>query len=86
MSKIRVLIIDDEYLAREIIESFLLKMEDVEIIGTCDNGFEGFKLINELNPDEAHMSSNSFKTFDFNSKNCCFFRIRKSLVTICVSD
>jgi two-component system, LytTR family, response regulator len=51
MSKIRVLIIDDEYLAREIIESFLLKMEDVEIIGTCDNGFEGFKLINELNPD-----------------------------------
>lgn len=51
MSKIRVLIIDDEHLARQIIRSFLEEDADIEILGECGDGFEGFKQINELKPD-----------------------------------
>ncbi|MFK7952177.1 MAG: LytR/AlgR family response regulator transcription factor [Ekhidna sp.] len=51
MSKIRTLIIDDEYLAREIISSYLSLDDEIEIIGECENGFDGFKQINELKPD-----------------------------------
>ena len=51
MSKTRVLIIDDEQLARQIIRNYLREDETVEIVGECENGFEGFKQINELKPD-----------------------------------
>ncbi|WP_462252068.1 LytR/AlgR family response regulator transcription factor [Ekhidna sp.] len=51
MTRIRTLIIDDEYLAREIIRGYLNNDDQIEIIGECDNGFEGYKLINELKPD-----------------------------------
>lgn len=51
MSKIRTLIIDDEQLAREIIKSYLTSAEDIEIVGECSDGFEGFKQIYELKPD-----------------------------------
>jgi two-component system LytT family response regulator len=51
MSKIRVLIIDDEHLAREIVRSYLSEDEQIEIIGECSDGFDGFKQINELKPD-----------------------------------
>lgn len=51
MNKIRALIIDDEHLARQIIRNFLEEYEEVEIVGECDNGFSGYKQINELHPD-----------------------------------
>lgn len=51
MSTIRTLIIDDEPLARDVIKGYLQHHEDVEIMGECGNGFEGFKQINTLNPD-----------------------------------
>ncbi len=51
MTRIRTLIIDDEHLAREIIRGYLNNDDEIEIIGECDNGFEGYKLINELKPD-----------------------------------
>ena len=51
MSKLDVLIIDDEHLARQIIRNFLGEDEQVQIVGECENGFEGFKQINELQPD-----------------------------------
>ncbi|MEO9871709.1 LytR/AlgR family response regulator transcription factor [Ekhidna sp.] len=51
MNKIRTLIIDDEYLARQIISEYLGEDREIEVIGECDNGFEGFKQINELRPD-----------------------------------
>ena len=51
MSKIRVLIIDDEHLAREIVKSYLSNDEQIEIVGECSDGFDGFKQINELKPD-----------------------------------
>lgn len=50
-SKIKTLIIDDEYLARQVIRDFLNEDESIQVVGECDNGFEGFKLINEHQPD-----------------------------------
>ncbi len=47
----RVLIIDDEALARKIIKDYLKDLEDVEIVGECQDGFEGIKAIAELKPD-----------------------------------
>jgi two-component system, LytTR family, response regulator len=49
--KIKVVIIDDEVLARDIIKSFLKKYDNIELIAECTNGFDGIKQINELNPD-----------------------------------
>lgn len=46
----RALIIDDELLARDLIKKFL-EETDVEVVGECGDGFEGFKLIQELQPD-----------------------------------
>ncbi|MFT7034822.1 MAG: two-component system LytT family response regulator [Cyclobacteriaceae bacterium] len=51
MDIIKVLIIDDEHLARELIKSFLGKDDSIKIVGECENGFDGLKAINELKPD-----------------------------------
>jgi len=50
MSKIQVLIIDDEPPARDIIRHYLKDIADIEIAGECENGFEAIKLINDLKP------------------------------------
>jgi len=49
--KIKVIIIDDEVLARDIIKSFLKKFDNIDLIAECSNGFDGIKQINELKPD-----------------------------------
>ncbi|VAX18008.1 Two-component transcriptional response regulator, LuxR family, partial [hydrothermal vent metagenome] len=49
--KLKVIIIDDEKLARDLIRSFLAKYTDMEIVAECENGFEGIKSINEYKPD-----------------------------------
>jgi two-component system LytT family response regulator len=51
MDIIKVLIIDDEHLARELIKSFLVKDDSIKIVGECENGFDGLKSIQELKPD-----------------------------------
>jgi len=51
MTKIKVLIIDDEPPARDIIKHYLTGDPDIEIAGECENGFEALKMINELKPD-----------------------------------
>ncbi len=48
---IRVLIIDDEPLARSIVKEYLSAHADVEIAGECSDGFEGVKAIAEYKPD-----------------------------------
>jgi two-component system, LytTR family, response regulator len=48
---VRVLIVDDETLARAILMEHLAKIADVEIIGQAANGFEAVKLIEELSPE-----------------------------------
>jgi len=46
----RVLIVDDEHLARALLREFLADHADVEIVGECANGFEAVKAIGELDP------------------------------------
>ncbi len=47
----KVLIIDDEKLARDIVKAYLKPHADFEVIGECQNGFEGVKVIHEEKPD-----------------------------------
>jgi Response regulator of the LytR/AlgR family len=47
----RVLIIEDEKLARDLLKSYLKDYEEVFLLGECENGFEGVRMINELQPD-----------------------------------
>ncbi len=47
----KVLIVDDEPLARAIIKSFLQAHPDLELVGECGDGFEAAKAIAETNPD-----------------------------------
>jgi two-component system, LytTR family, response regulator len=47
----RVIIVDDEQLARGVLREYLGAHQDVEIVGECANGFEAVKAIAELQPD-----------------------------------
>lgn len=47
----RVIIVDDEDLARGLVREFLAKHADIEIVAECANGFDAVKAITELDPD-----------------------------------
>ena len=47
----KILIIDDEKLAREITKKYLADNKEIEIIGEASNGFDAIKIINEQKPD-----------------------------------
>lgn len=47
----KVIIIDDEPLARSIVRSYISQYSDIEIVAECNNGFEGVKAIDEFQPD-----------------------------------
>ena len=49
--KLNVLIIEDEELARDLLKSYLKDHPRVNLLGECENGFEGVQKINELKPD-----------------------------------
>jgi two-component system response regulator AlgR len=49
--KIRVVIVDDEALARAILREWLASRPDLEIVAECANGFEAVKAAAELSPD-----------------------------------
>ncbi|MES2780795.1 MAG: response regulator transcription factor [Bacteroidota bacterium] len=44
---IRVAIVDDEPLAQEILQSYLQKLPDTELVGVCKNALEAFALVNK---------------------------------------
>lgn len=48
---IKTLIIDDEPLALDLISEYLSAYSEFSIVGTCQNGFEGIKAIQEHQPD-----------------------------------
>jgi two-component system, LytTR family, response regulator len=48
---LRVVIVDDEPLARAIVREFLGKHPDIEVVAECGNGFEAVKTVTELAPD-----------------------------------
>ncbi len=47
----KVIIIDDEPLARSIIREYLQNHSDLTLIAECNDGFEGVKSIQQLQPD-----------------------------------
>jgi len=49
--KLRVVIVDDEELARRVLREFLAEHDDVEIVAECANGLEAVKAAGEMKPD-----------------------------------
>ncbi len=49
--KLNVLIVEDEELARDLLKSYLKDHPKINLLGECENGFEGVQKINELEPD-----------------------------------
>ena len=47
----RIIIVDDEALARGVVREYLAEHADIEIAAECANGFEAVKAITELEPD-----------------------------------
>lgn len=47
----RVIIVDDEHLARALLREYLAAHPGIEIVAECANGFEAVKAIGELQPD-----------------------------------
>jgi two-component system, LytTR family, response regulator len=50
-ARIRVVVVDDEELARGILREWLADHPDIEIVAECANGFEAVKAATELKPD-----------------------------------
>ena len=48
---IKVIIIDDEPLARSIVKEYLKSHADIEIVHECGDGFDGVKAIAQHQPD-----------------------------------
>ena len=51
MEKIRIVIIDDEAPAREIIKHYLKELDSIEVIAECADGFSALKSISSMKPD-----------------------------------
>ena len=51
MKRMRVLLVDDEDLARKVLRELLAAHPEVEIVGEAGNGFQAVKMVEELAPD-----------------------------------
>jgi two-component system LytT family response regulator len=51
MSKLKVIVVDDELLARRLILSYLKEIPEIEILAECTNGREAVTAVLELEPD-----------------------------------
>ena len=58
MDAIRTLIIDDEPLARELLESYLLRLPQFTIVGICANSMEAFAIISRQTVDLMFLDIN----------------------------
>jgi len=47
----KIITIDDEPLARSIVKEYLQKYPELEVVQECNDGFEGFKAIQQYQPD-----------------------------------
>src|SRR6476659_11461118 len=48
---LRVVVVDDEPLARAVVREYLSGHPGIEIVAECANGFEAVKAVSELAPD-----------------------------------
>ncbi len=55
MHMIRMIIVEDERPARDLLRAYLEKFSGIELIGEYDNGFDGLKAINETKPDAVFL-------------------------------
>src|SRR5574339_599397 len=51
MKKMRIVIADDEDLARSVLREYLNDVPDAEVVAECTNGFEAVKVVTDLKPD-----------------------------------
>ena len=51
MKPLRIVVADDEDLARSLVREYLKDSIDIEIVAECRNGFEAVKAVTELKPD-----------------------------------
>lgn len=58
MNKIRCIIVDDERVAREILQSHLSKIDAVEVVADCKNAIEAFNTINSEKIDLIFLDIN----------------------------
>src|SRR5512142_2971725 len=49
--KMRVIVVDDEELARKMLLEFLSAHPEIDVVAECANGFEAVKAVTELKPD-----------------------------------
>ncbi|MBQ4819593.1 response regulator [Aquimarina sp. MMG016] len=49
--KIRCLIVDDEPLARDVIENFVARIDDLELVAKCSSAHEAFNVLHKTNVD-----------------------------------
>ncbi len=56
--KITCLVVDDEPMAREIICSYVAKIDTLELIGTCKNGMEAFQTLQQKSIDLLFLDIN----------------------------
>lgn len=47
----KVILIDDEPLARQLVRALLKPYEQIEVVAECGDGFEGFKAVQQHEPD-----------------------------------
>jgi two-component system LytT family response regulator len=48
---LRVVVVDDEPLARDLLDQYLAEIDSVEIVASCRDGFEAVRAVSELQPD-----------------------------------
>lgn len=51
MNPLRIVIADDEELARSVVREYLSDSPDIQIVAECANGFQAVKAVSELKPD-----------------------------------
>lgn len=55
MSNIKIIIVEDERPARDLLKTYLEAYPEMELLGEYDNGFDGLKAINELKPNAVFL-------------------------------
>ena len=68
--KTRCLIIDDEELAIKVIESYVAKVDSLELVASCQNAFDAFNILNKEEVDLIFLDiempeQNGFMLFDY---------------------
>jgi two-component system LytT family response regulator len=77
----RVIIVDDEDLARGLVREFLARHADIEIVAECANGFDAVKAITELEPDLVFLDIQMPKLTGFDVVELAGARARYIFVT-----